>query len=95
MITIKLGLSLHNKAVSKRVWGTTWISWGKYCKVQKFSRFNREKIWKVDKDCNEDILTISCEIKFNNSARFMTSSLSNPVDNLTEGIHKIDCKNWD
>ena len=25
----------------------------------------------------------------------MTTSLSNIVDNLAEGIHKIKCKNWD
>ena len=25
----------------------------------------------------------------------MATSLSNLVDNLTEGIHKIECKDWD
>ena len=35
-------------------------------------------------------------MKFIDSARFMATSLSNLVDNLTEGIHKIKCKdpNW-
>ena len=29
------------------------------------------------------------------SAKFMTSSLSNLVDNVAEGIHKIKCKDCD
>ena len=36
--------------------------------------------------------TISYKIKFIDSVRFMGTSLSNLVDNLTEGIHKIKCK---
>ena len=31
-------------------------------------------------------------LQFIDSARFMTSSLSNLVNNLSEGIHKITCK---
>ena len=31
-------------------------------------------------------------LQFFDSARFMLSSLSNLVNNLSEGIHKIDCK---
>ena len=34
----------------------------------------------------------SCKIKFIDSARSMASSLSDLVDNLAEGIHKIKCK---
>ena len=34
-------------------------------------------------------------IKIIDSARFTASSLSNLVDNLTEGIHKIKCKDCD
>ena len=34
-------------------------------------------------------------MKFMDSARFMAPSLSNLVDNLTEGIHKIKCKDCD
>ena len=35
---------------------------------------------------------ISYKIKFIDSAKFMASSLSNLVDNLLKGIHKIKCK---
>ena len=33
--------------------------------------------------------------KIYDSARFMASSLSNLADNLTEKIHKINCKDCD
>ena len=35
---------------------------------------------------------ISYILQFIDSARFMASSLSNLVNNLSEGIHKIKCK---
>ena len=35
---------------------------------------------------------MSHKLQFIDSARFMTSSLSNVVDNLAERIHKIKCK---
>ena len=38
--------------------------------------------------CCDNIL----QIKFIDSARFIASSLSNLVDDLAEGIHKIICK---
>ena len=36
--------------------------------------------------------TISCRLQLIDSARFMVSSLSNIVNNLAEGIHKVKCK---
>ena len=33
-----------------------------------------------------------CKIKFIDSTRFMSSSLSNLVDNLSEGFHSHQCK---
>ena len=35
---------------------------------------------------------ISSILQIIDSTRFMASSLSNPVKNLLEGIHKIKCK---
>ena len=36
--------------------------------------------------------SISYKLQFIDSARFMASSLSNLVNNLSEGIHRIKCK---
>ena len=68
--------------------------WRKYRKVQNFfSSNNRKRIKKkYDKNGYEDITTVSYKIKSIDSARFMTSPLSNLVNNLEEGIHKIQCK---
>ena len=46
----------------------------------------------IDRYGNESVVIISYRIKFIDSARFMASSLSNLVDNLTVGVHKIKCK---
>ena len=39
-----------------------------------FSFLIEKEIRKVDKNANEDIMTISCKVKFIDSARFMASS---------------------
>ena len=57
------------------------MSWWKYRKVTK-----------VDEEGNENIIKISYKIKFIDSARFMTSSLSNFGNNLAEEIHETKCK---
>ena len=38
---------------------------------------------------------ISYKIKLIDNVRFMASPLSNLIDNLAEGIHKIKCKDSD
>ena len=50
------------------------------------------EVTKIDKDGNESVATMSYKIKSIDSARFIATSLSNLVDNLTEGILKIKCK---
>ena len=53
-----------------------------------------KEVTKIDTDGNKSVVTISYKTKFIDSARFMTTSLSSLVDNLTEGIHKTkfrDC----
>ena len=62
---------------------------------KNFFDSNTRKDTNIDKDGNENVVTISYKIKFIDSARFMATSLSNLVDNLTEGIHKIKCKDCD
>ena len=47
---------------------------------------------RIDRDGNERVATISFKIKFINSARFMASSISIFLDNLAEGIKKIEWK---
>ena len=54
-----------------------------------------KEVTKVDKEVNENIITISYKIKLIDSVRFMASSLSNLVDNLAEGIHRIKLKDCD
>ena len=52
----------------------------------------KKRIIKIDKDGNKIDEIISYKIKFIDSAIYLASSLSNLVDNLTEGIHKTKCK---
>ena len=53
-----------------------------------------KQVTKIVKDGNESVVTISYKMKLINSARFMETSLSNLVDNLTVVIHKIKCKDF-
>ena len=64
-------------------------------KYKTFSVRVKKEIINIDKEGNESVKTIFYRIKFVNSARFMASSLSNLIDNLTEGIHKIKRKHYD
>ena len=45
----------------------------------------------MDKSGEKITKNISYILQFIDSARFMASSLSNLVNNLAEGIHKIKC----
>ena len=49
-----------------------------------FSVSTEKEVTIIDKDGNESVVTISYKIKFIDRARFMATSLSNLVDNLTE-----------
>ena len=53
-----------------------------------------KKVIRIDKNGEETKKTISCRSKCLNKARFMASSLSVPVNILTEGIRKIKQKIW-
>ena len=64
-------------------------------KYKTFSVPIEKEVTKIDKDGNESVVTIFYKIKFIDITRFMATSLSNLVDNLTEGIDKIKCKDCD
>ena len=51
-----------------------------------------KEVTRVDKNGEEVTKNTSYILQFIDSARFMTSSLSNLVNNLSEGIHTIKCK---
>ena len=51
-----------------------------------------KEVTRVDKNREEITKNISYILHFIDSARFMANSLSNLVNNLSEGIHRIKCK---
>ena len=67
----------------------------KYKKVRNFSVPIEKEVTKIDKDGKESVINISYKIKFIDSARFIVTSLSNLVDNLAKGNHKIKCEDCD
>ena len=54
----------------------------------------KKEITKKDKNGNDKITKISYKIKFIDSYRFMSTSLSNLVSNLSEGLHNDRCINF-
>ena len=64
-------------------------------KHKNFSAPIQKEVTNIDKDGNESVVTISYRLKFIVKARFMVTSLSNLVDNLTDGIHITKCKDCD
>ena len=66
--------------------------------TEKYITFSvpiKKETTKKDKNGNDKITKISYKIKFIDSCRFMSISLSNLVSNLFEGLHNercIDCK---
>ena len=66
--------------------------------TEKYITFSlpiKKEITKKDKKGNDKITKISYKIKFIDSCRFISTSLSNLVSNLSEGLYNdrcIDCK---
>ena len=52
----------------------------------------KKEVTKIDKNGEKTIKNISYILQFIDSARFIASSLSNLVNNLSKGIHRIKCK---
>ena len=64
-------------------------------KIKKGTKFfcsNRNRSYE---NGNETVVTTSYKIRFIDSTKFMATLVSNLVDNLAEGVHKIKCKNCD
>ena len=61
-------------------------------KYKKFSVLTKKEIIKNDTASNETVETISYKKKFIDFSRFIAGSLLNLVDNATEEIYKIKCK---
>ena len=62
--------------------------------AEKYITFSvpiKKEITKIDKDGNDKIMKMSYKIKFIDSFRFMSGSLSNLVDDLAEGLHNDKC----
>ena len=52
----------------------------------------KKEVARIDKNWKEITKNISYILQFIDSARFMASALSNLVNNLSEGFHRIKCK---
>ena len=51
-----------------------------------------KEVTRIDKNGEEITKTLSYILQFIYSARFMASSISNLLNNLSQGIHRIKCK---
>ena len=51
-----------------------------------------KEVTRIEKNGEEITKNISYILQIIDSRRFMASSLSNLVNNLSEGIHRIECK---
>ena len=68
---------------------------GEFEKIQKNTVPIKKESTKKDNYGNDKVTKISYKIKFIDSCRFMSTSLSNLLSNLSEGLHKnrsIACK---
>ena len=57
----------------------------------------KKEIKKRDENGNDKIMKISCKIKFSDSFRFISTSLSSIVDVLSDGLHgykRTDCRSF-
>ena len=63
--------------------------------MKKYLTFSvpiEKEVERIDKNREEIAKSLSYRLQFFDSTRFVASSLSNPVNNLAEGVYKIKCK---
>ena len=51
-----------------------------------------KEVTRIDKNGKEITKTISYRLQFIDSTRFLAGSLSNPVNDIAKGIHKLNVK---
>ena len=61
-------------------------------KYRAFTGSIEKEVARIDKNGEEVTKSISCNLQFIDSTRFMAISLSNLVNNLSEGIRRTKCK---
>ena len=64
----------------------------KYLKIQNLFSLIEKEVTRIDRNGEEVTKTIPYRLKFIDTAIFITSSLSNLVNDLPEGILKVKCK---
>ena len=64
----------------------------KHWKIHNLYSSNKKRGYKNWKTGEEITKNISNIVTFIDSARYMACSLSNLVNNLSEGLHRIKCK---
>ena len=64
----------------------------KHWKINNLYSSNRKRSYKIYKNGKEITKNISCILQLVDSARCMACSLSDLANNLSEGIHKVNCK---
>ena len=85
-------LSFYRKRVSRRIFKKITCLGENTEKYITFTVSIEKEVTRTDKNEEEITKNTSCILQFIDSARFMASSLSNLVNNFSEGIHKIKCK---
>ena len=60
-------------------------------KYRAFAGAIEKEVARIDKNGEEVTKSISCNLQFIDSTRFMAISLSNLVNNLSEGIRRTKC----
>ena len=59
---------------------------------KSFTVLTKKEVIKIDKSGNKSVETLSYKMKLIDSMRFMGTLLSKLIDNVTGGIHEIECK---